>query len=417
VTSPQGREYPAASPQQPSRPSPLAGLRVVELGSLIAGPFAGRLLADFGAEVIKIESPDRPDPLREWGSVRHKGHALWWSVQSRNKKCITLDIRKARGQEVLLDILEQTDVLVENMRAGTLERLGLGPETLWKRNRGLIIGRVSGFGQDGPYVARAGYASVAEAMSGLRQLNGYPGQPPPRTGISLGDSLASLFAIQGILVALYARDVNGTPGQVVDVSLVESCFAMLEGAVPEYAATGFVKGPSGTGLAGIAPSNIFRCADGTWVIIAANQDSVFRRLAAAMGRPELADDPRFANHEARGRHQDEIEKIVADWAVLHDSGQVDALLNEAGVACGPIYDMADVFSDPLFRDREMLLRATDPDLGELTLPGVVPKLSATPGRVTWPGPIRPGAHNEEIFAGLLGLSQDDLRALRDAGVV
>ena len=396
---------------------PLAGVRVIELGSLIAGPFAGRLLADFGAEVIKVESPDRPDPLRTWGNAQHRGHTLWWSVQSRNKKCVTLDIRTGRGRELLLRLAAESDVLVENMRPGTLERLGLSPEALWKRNDRLIIARVSGFGQDGPYARRAGYASVAEAMGGLRYLNGYAGQPPPRSGISLGDSLGSLFALNGILMALYARDVAGCTGQVVDVSLVESCFAMLEGIATEYAATGAVRGPAGPRLAGIAPSNIFRCADGRWVVIAANQDSVFRRLTAVMGCPELADDPRFADHQARGRHQDEIEKIVAEWAARHESGEVDAVLNEAGVACGPINTIADIIADPLATGREMTVTAEDPELGELTLPGVVPKLSRTPGRITWTGPLRPGAHNDEVFTGLLGLSAGEMAELAREGVV
>jgi formyl-CoA transferase len=237
---------------------PLSGVRVLELGSLIAGPFAGRQMADFGAEVIKVESPDRPDPMREWGRARVNDHALWWSVQSRGKKCVTMNLKSPRGRELFLELCKDADVILENFRPGTMEKLGLGPEELWKINPGLIIARVSGYGQTGPEASKPGYASVAEARSGLRHLNGYPDQPPPRTGISLGDSLGSLYALQGILLALYWRDARGGTGQVVDVSLVEACFSLLESTVPDYAATGIVPGPSGSGLKGIAPSNIFQ---------------------------------------------------------------------------------------------------------------------------------------------------------------
>ena len=292
------------TPQASTRAPALSGLRVLELGSLIAGPFAGRLLADFGAEVIKVEDPRHPDPLREWGQARAEGHTLWWSVQSRGKRLVTLDLRRDEGRQVLRRMLPAADVLIENFRPGTLEDWGLAPEDLWGVNPGLVIARVSGYGQTGSNAHKPGYASVAEAYGGMRYLNGTPGEPPPRTGLSMGDTLAAMFAMQGILTALYWRDARGgRVGQVVDVSLVESCFAMLESVVPEYAATGEVRQPSGTSLKGIAPSNLFRSGDGDWVIIAANQDSVFRRLANAMNRPDLPHDPRFAGHAKRGEHQ------------------------------------------------------------------------------------------------------------------
>jgi formyl-CoA transferase len=398
-------------------PMPLSGLRVLELGTLIAGPFAGRLLADFGAEVIKVEDPARTDPLRDWGNAADGSPPLWWSVQSRGKSCVTLNLRDERGRALLLDLVERSDVLVENLRPGSLERLGLGPDTLLRRNPRLVIARVSGFGQTGPYAGRAGYASVAEAMGGLRHLNGFPGGPPPRSGVSLGDALAALFVVNGVLMALRWRDQPGGTGQVVDVSLMEACFALLESVVPEYAATGAVRGPSGTRLDGIAPSNLFRCSDGTWMVIAANQDGVFRRLCGAMGQPELADDPRFATHRRRGQNQDAIEQLIGDWSGAHESATVNELLERAGVPCGPVNTVADIFTDPQFAARNMLLQVDDPQLGSIVMPGVVPALTASPGAVRWPGPSDPGSHNESVFGELLGLGPVDLEQLRQEGVV
>ena len=334
---------------------PLAGVRVLELGSLIAGPFAGRQLADFGAEVIKIESPNRPDPIAGMGEDPVNGHPLWWSVQSRGKKCVTLDLKSKRGRELFLELCRDADVLLENFRPGTLENLGLAPEELWKANPGLIVARVSGYGQTGPDAQKPGYASVAEARGGLRYLNGYPDQAPPRTGISLGDSLASLYALQGILLALYWRDARGGTGQVVDVSLVEACFSLLESAVPDYAAAGIVPGPSGSGLKGIAPSNIFRSNDGKWVVIAANQDSVFVRLAAAMRRPELASDARYSNHAARGINQEELESLIAEWAAGYNHDELTAVLDRHSVPNSPVSSIEDIFADPQLRARGMLV--------------------------------------------------------------
>ena len=399
-------------------PGPLAGVRVVELGMLLAGPFTGRLLGDMGAEIIKVEAPGRPDPLREWGKARYQGRSLWWPVQSRNKKCVTLDLRQEQGQRLLLALAEQSDVLVENFRPGTLERWGIGPAELWEANPRLVIARVSGYGQTGPYGPRAGFASVAEAMGGIRHLNGFPGEPPPRIHISLGDSLAGMFAVQGILAALYWRDaLGGSRGQVVDVSLMEACFALLESTVPEYDRLGIVRGPGGTGLEGVAPSNIFKSSDDKWMVIAANADNVFRRLCGAMEQPELADDPRFATHLARGENQVELEGIVAAWARQHTAADIDRILNETGVICGPIYTIADIFADEQYHAREMLVRHVDPEFGEYVGPGIVPKFSETPGEVRWSATWDEGSHNRDVYGGLLGLSDDELAALEDQGVL
>ena len=281
---------------------PLEGVRVIELGQLLAGPFTGRLLGDLGAEIIKVEAPGQPDPIREWGKARYEGRSLWWPVQSRNKKCITLNLRHERGQELLLGLVEHADVVVENFRPGTLEKWSLGYERLSEINPKIVLARVSGYGQTGPYAKRAGFASVSEAMGGIRHINGFPGQPPPRMHLSLGDSLAGMFAVQGILAALYWRDaLGGGLGQVVDVSLMEASFALLESTVPEYDRLGIVRGPQGTNLKGIAPSNIFESSDGKWIVIAANADNVFRRLCEAMGRSELADDPEVLDPHRAGR--------------------------------------------------------------------------------------------------------------------
>lgn len=399
-------------------PGPLAGVRVIELGMLLAGPFTGRLLGDMGAEIIKVEPPGQPDPLRDWGHARYEGRSLWWPVQSRNKKCVTLNLRETKGQELLLELVKRSAVLTENFRPGTLEKWNLGPERLWEVNPRLVIARISGYGQTGPYAQRAGFASVAEAMGGLRYINGFPGQPPPRMHISLGDALAGMFAAQGILAALYRRDALGHGrGQVVDVSLMESCFALLESAVPEYDRLGTIREPGGTGLKGVAPSNIFKSGDGKWMVIAANQDNVFRRLCQAMGKPELADDPRFATHRARGENQEEIEGIVAEWAKERDAKEIDRILNDEGVVCGPIYTIADIFDDPQFRARDMLIEHEDPEFGTYIGPGIVPKLSETPGAVRWSGPWEEGCHNREVFGELLGLSDEAMDELRAEGVL
>ena len=408
----------ATAVEEGTRVGPLAGVRLIELGSLLAGPFTGRLLGDLGAEVIKVEAPGQPDPIRNWGKARYKGRSLWWPVQSRNKKCITLNLREEKGQQLLLRLVQHADVVTENFRPGTLERWNLGYERMAEVNRGIVLARISGYGQTGPYAKRAGFASVSEAMGGIRHINGVPGEPPPRMHLSLGDSLAAMFAAQGILAALYWRDgLGGGLGQVVDVSLMEASFALLESTVPEYDRLGIVRGPQGTNLKGIAPSNIFKSRDDKWIVIAANADNVFRRLCDAIGRPELADDPRFATHLARGDNQDEIEGIVADWAAGHDASEIDSVLNDAGVICGPIYTIADIFEDPQYKAREMLIEHVDPELGPYIGPGIVPKLTRTPGAVRWSAPWEEGSHNDEVYRGLLGLTGDELAALREEGVI
>jgi len=417
VTSRAG-DLKATAAAEGTRIGPLAGIRVIELGSLLAGPFTGRLLGDMGAEIIKVEAPGQPDPIRDWGKARYEGRSLWWPVQSRNKKCVTLNLREARGQELLLRLVEQADVVTENFRPGTLERWNIGYEQMSAVNPGIVLARISGYGQTGPYASRAGFASVSEAMGGIRHINGFPGEAPPRLHLSLGDSLAGMFATQGILSALYWRDAaGGGLGQVVDVSLMESAFALLESTVPEYDRLGIVRGPQGTNLKGIAPSNIFRSRDEKWMVIAANADGVFRRLCEAIGRPELADDERFATHLARGDNQDEIEGIVAEWALLRDAAEIDLVLNEAGVICGPIYTIADIFEDPQYRAREMLLEQVDPEFGAYVGPGIVPKLTRTPGAVRWSATWEEGSHNQEVYGGLLGLGDDEIAELREAGVL
>ena len=395
----------------------LDGIRVLELGTLIAGPFAGRLLGDMGAEVIKVEPPGAPDPLRTWGQAELDGHHFFWTVHARNKKAVTLNLREERGRQLFLELVERSDIIVENFRPGTLEKWKLGYDVLRERNPGIILVRVSGYGQTGPDAHKPGYASVAEAASGLRHLNGFPGGPPPRLALSLGDSLAGMFAAQGALAALYRRTVTGE-GQVVDAALTESCLAIQESTIPDYDVGGVVRGPSGTRLEGIAPSNIYRTADGSWVVIAANQDTVFARLCTAMGRADLITDDRFATHVARGRNQDELDKIIGDWAADKAPDEIIDTLNEAGVAAGPINTVAEVVEDPQLRARGMLTEHFDERIGRSVLgPGIVPVLSATPGSVRNAGPARPGQHNRDVYTGLLGKTAEELEQLRTEGVL
>jgi formyl-CoA transferase len=396
---------------------PLARLRVVELGSLIAGPFAGRLLADFGAEVIKVEAPGKPDPLRSWGAGEIAGSSLWWAVQSRGKRLITLDLRRPRGQELLRALLRESDVLIENFRPGTLERWGLAPDTLLEENPQLVIARISGEGQTGPRAARPGFAATAEALSGLRHLNGFPGEAPPRFGLSLGDSVAAMFALSGILTALYWRDTapDGR-GQVVDVALTESCLALLESTIPDYDRFGVVREPSGTGLPNNVPSNLFRSRDDRWVVIAANTDGLFRRLAEAMGRPELADDERFASHTQRAAHQEACEAEIGRWSARLTAAEIEARLTAAGVPTAPVKTVADLVHDEQLRAREMLLEQADEEIGPYLTPGIAPKLSATPGALSWSGHQAPGADNELVFGELLGLAAGERAALAAEGL-
>ncbi len=405
------------SPHTSATTGALDGIRVLEIGTLISGPFAGRLLGDMGAEVIKLEPPDAPDPLRTWGQAELDGHHFFWTVHARNKKAVTLNLREDAGRDVFLELAEKSDIIVENLRPGTLERWGLGYDVLRERNRGIILVRVSGYGQTGPDAQKAGYASVAEAASGLRHMNGFPGGPPPRLALSLGDSLAGMFAAQGALAALYRRTVTGE-GQIVDAALTEACLAVQESTIPDFDIGGVVRGPSGTRLEGIAPSNIYRTADGSWVVIAANQDTVFRRLCTAMGRAELATDERFANHLARGRNQDELDKIIGDWAAQRQPAEIIGLLNEAGVISGPINTVAEVVTDPQLNARGMIADHYDERIQRnVKGPGVIPVLSETPGAIRNAGSARPGQHNDDVYTGLLGKSAAELEALRTRGII
>ena len=406
---------PTAEPGK--RTGPLDGLLVLELGTLIAGPFAGRLLGDMGARVVKIEDPGRPDPLRTWGQGERDGRRHFWTVHARNKESVTLDLRSAEGAGLFLDLVARADVVVENFRPGTLEKWGLGPDRLHEINPGLVIGRVSGYGQTGPQADRAGYASVAEGVSGLRHLNGFPDRPPPRLALSLGDTLGGMFAVHGILAALFSRTATGR-GQVVDVALTESCLAVQESVIPDYDAAGVVRGPSGTRLEGIAPSNLYQASDGVWVIIAANQDTVFRRLCGAMGRPELADDARFVDHSARGTHQDEIDGIIAVWATGRTAEEIRTVLDAAGVVVGSVNTVADVVRDEQFLARGMLVPHTVPGVDDTVLgPGVVPILDSTPGSVRRGGAPEPGWDNRAVYSDLLGLDDERLADLASRGVI
>lgn len=404
------------TPHDTQSPTPLSDIKVLELGQLIAGPYCGQVLADFGAQVIKVEPPGKGDAMRQWGEAdRDTGEPLWWNVIGRNKQSLTLDLRQPRGQELLRELASQVDVIIENFRPGTMERWGLGHEALSRHNPGLVMVRVTGFGQDGPYASRAGFASVCEAMGGLRHLSGYPDRPPVRVGISLGDTLAGLHAALGTMMALHQRDRSGR-GQVVDSSIFESVLAMMESLVPEYARAGKVRERSGSFLPGIAPSNAYPARDGRDVIIGANQDTVFRRLCAAMGQPGLADHPDYATHRARGDHQAAIDDLVAAWTREHDAQQVVDILAEAGVPAGLVYRAPDMLEDPHFQARESIVEVPDRHGQPLPMQNVFPRLSDTPGRVREVGPAL-GEHTEQVLTGWLGLAPEALDALRADGVI
>lgn len=396
--------------------NPLASLRVLEMGGFLAGPFCGQLLGDLGADVIKIEPPGRGDPMRQWGHRKVAGRSLWWPIIARNKKSITLDLRKPEGQELARRLVGKVDILVENFRPGTLEEWGLGPETLLELNPKLIIVRVSGYGQTGPYSNRAGFGSVAEAMGGLRHITGYPDRPPCRIGISIGDALAGTLGALGALAALWHRDQGRGGGQIVDVSIYEAVLTYMESLIPEYALTGYIRERTGSVLPGVAPSNIYPTADGQWLVMGANADSVFLRLCQLMGRPELAEDPRFATHEARGQNMELLDGIIAEWTATLPINWLVEALNEAGVPAGKIYTAREMLTDPHFAAREAIVWVEAPGIGKMPMQGVFPKFSATPTQVRWPGPEL-GEHNREVFCELLGLSEIELAELTRKGVV
>jgi crotonobetainyl-CoA:carnitine CoA-transferase CaiB-like acyl-CoA transferase len=394
---------------------PLAGLRAIEFGQLLAGPYTGTLLGDFGADVIKIEPPGAGDAMRDWGRLRHNDHSLWWSILARNKRSVALNLREPEGQRIAADLAAGADIVLENFRPGTMEKWGLGPDELHARNPKLIYARVSGYGQTGRYAHRPGFASAGEAISGLRYINGYPDQAPPRAGISLGDTLAAQSAFQGILLALIAR-ANGAEGQVVDASIVDACFAMFESAVTEYETCGFVRRPTGPRLPRIAPSNVYLSKDRKWVVIAANHDTLWRRLAKVMGKPELAEDERFATHHARGEHEDLLDEIIGEFASRHTAEELDRIVNEGGVVCAPVYTAQDVYNDPHFRERGLLETIEDEVHGEITVPGVVPKLSGTPGSIRQAARWTVGADTEAVLEEL-GVDAAQRRRLADEGII
>lgn len=394
---------------------PLADLRVVEMGQLLAGPFCGQLLADFGAEVIKLEPPGNGDPMRQWGREKAHGKSLWWPVVARNKKSVTCNLRSAEGQELARSLIAQSDIVIENFRPGTLERWGLGFAELRELNPRLIMARVSGYGQTGPYASRAGFGSIGEAMGGIRYVTGDADSTPSRAGISLGDSLAAVFATIGILVAVHNRTTTGR-GQLVDSAIYEAVLAMMESLLPEWEVGGYQRERTGSVLPNIAPSNVYPTKGGEMVLVAANQDTVFARLATAMGRSDLIDDPRYADHASRGVNMAELDELVADWTADLGTDEVLDILHEAGVPAGRIYTARDMFDDPHFAARDAIVRVAHPDFGELPMAGVFPKLGDTPGSVRHAGPEL-GEHNSDIYGRVLGLSDDERMAFAERGVI
>jgi formyl-CoA transferase len=394
---------------------PLSDVRVVEMGQLLAGPFCGQMFADFGAEVIKLEDPAKGDPMRQWGQEKPHGLSLWWPVVARGKKSVTCNLRTEEGQALARELIATADVVIENFRPGTLEKWGLGYEQLSELNPGLVMIRVSGFGQTGPYSKRAGYGSIGEAMGGLRYVTGDPSSAPSRTGISIGDSLAGLFAALGGLIALHARGTHGR-GQVVDSAIYEAVLAMMESLVPEYTIAGYQRERTGSILPNVAPSNLYPTSDGEFILIAANQDSVFQRLAGAMGMPELITHERFATHSARGAHHVELDQLISDWAASLSAEELLKRLEDAAVPAGRIYRAQDMLVDPHFAARQALVTMVDPRLGEFTLQNVVPRLSGTPGEIRWLGPEL-GQHNEDVYGTLLDLDQDRRDDLAARGVI
>jgi len=395
-------------------PQALQGLRVVELGTLIAGPFAGRILAEFGADVIKVEPPGSGDPLRNWRQL-HQGTSLWWLAQGRNKRSVAADLRRQEGQEIVRALSRRADVIVENFRPGTLEKWELGYEELSRDNPGLVLVRLSGYGQTGPYRDRPGFGAIGEAMGGLRYLTGHPDRPPARTGVSLGDSLAALYGVIGALIALQQRQANGGKGQIVDVALYEAVFSMLESTLPEYAMTGYVRERSGGALPGITPSNTYRCKDGAWVVVGGNADSIFKRLMRVIGRENLASDPSLADNAGRTARATELDAAIEAWTSTLPLDEVLARLQAAEVPGGSINSIADIFQDAHYRAREMIETVRLRGGEEVLLPGIVPKLSATPGQTRWVGP-RLGEHTAEVLREL-GYDESRQRELRAKGVI
>ncbi len=404
-----------SSSQVTQMKKPLEGLRVLEMGQLLAGPFASALLAWFGAEVIKVEPPVIGDPLRTWRTL-YNGTALWWFILGRNKKCITVNLHTPKGQEIIRRLVKDTDVVLENFKPGTMEKWGLGYEDLKKVNPRIIMARVSGWGQTGPNSPKPGFASVAEAVGGLRYVTGFPDRPPVRPNLSLGDSIAGLHAAIGILAAVYHRDVAGGTGQVVDVAIYEAVYNMLEGMVPEFDSSGIVREREGNRLAGIVPSGTYPCADEKFAVIGGNGDSIFKRLCIAIGRPEMSTSPRFEHNNDRVEHVDEIEDAIVSWTKRNSLNDVIAILEKAGVPVGPIYSVQDMLKDPHFQARGLFEECTLPGGKTVKLPTMTPKLTETPGGTNWIGPAL-GAHNSEVLGGMLGFTEDELQQLASDGVI
>jgi formyl-CoA transferase len=394
---------------------PLSDLRLIEMGTLLAGPFCGQLMGDFGAEVIKIEPPGKGDPMREWGQEKAHGMSLWWPVIARNKKSVTLNLREQEGQEIARELISKADFLLENFRPGTMQRWHLSYEELKKINPGLIMIRVSGYGQTGPYSKRAGFGAVGEAMGGLRYVCGDPATPPSRMGISIGDSLAATFACVGALSALHHRERTGE-GQVVDSAIYEAVLNMMESLITEYDKGGYIRERQGSILPNVAPSNVYPTKDGKMILIAANQDTVFGRLAEAMGRPELAEEERYKTHSARGANQAELDELVAAWTQTVDAQKLEDMMEEYGIPSGKIYRAPDMLEDAHFKAREAIIKTQHPKFGALLMQNVAPKLSATPGSVRTPGPDL-GQHNDEIYQGLLNYDAQRMETLMSRGII
>jgi len=393
--------------------APLKGVRVIEMGQLIAGPFAGKTLGDFGADVIKIEAPDGGDPLRNWRMMK-EGTSVWWQVQSRNKRSLALDLRSSEGQEIARKLVAEADVLIENFRPGTLEGWGMGWDALSQLNPGLVMLRISGYGQTGPYRDLPGFGMIGEAMGGLRHLTGEPGRVPVRCGVSIGDTLAALHGVIGILTALYHRKVNGGQGQVIDVALHEAVFNVMESLIPEYSAFGAVREPGGSALPGIAPSNAYRCRDGI-VLVAGNGDSIFKRLMHAIGRPDLAEAPDLANNAGRVARVDEIDGAIGAWTAEHGVAEVLETLGQARVPAGKVYTARDIAEDPHYRARDMILKQATRDGYDVEVPGIVPKLMGTPGGIRSAAPHL-GEDTDAVLREV-GLTEEQIAALRTRGVV
>jgi succinyl-CoA---D-citramalate CoA-transferase len=399
----------AASPA-----GPLVGLRVLDLGNMIAGPTCTRVLADLGADVIKVEQPGRGDPVRGWRS-QYEGHSLLWKLIARNKRAVTLDLHQDEGQRLCRRLYERVDIVVENFRPGVVERWGLAHAQVEALCPRLIMVRISGYGQTGPFRDRAGFGGVAEAVAGVRFLTGYPDRAPTRVGFALADSVAGLYGAGAALAALEERRRSGR-GQEIDVALTEAVFSLLDDLLPAYQKLGVIGRRHGTGLPGVAPSSIYPTRDGQYIVIGANNDNVFRRLASLMGRADWLADAELAHDQGRGRRQAELDEGVAAWTQRRSLEEVNDLLAKAGVPAGPVYDIAGIYRDPQFRDRGMIAEIEDPDVGTVALPGVVPRFSRTPGAIAWGGP-RIGAHNDEVYGGLLGLSPSEIAGLRQRGVI